>query len=266
MIGEALIAHELAHVVQQQSGRASAHSSAPAENGTLEEDADRSAISAVVSIFGGLKGALKQVGSSAMPRLRSGLHLARCKDKNPCTTRTAQPAPVKTVTVRHTHLAGGKDSGTFSNHLAYANKVWAIAGISFTAGNEETIGPDATRALLGSPSFLNNSQPVEPRAYTAEETALLAHNNAPGEATAYFIEDFENVKANAITYPEKSGIVIAKRAEQRTLAHEIGHLLIGAGGHNSVNDNIMAWSGVATGVDCLGDEQIDTARKSSLPK
>lgn len=80
LIGDALIAHELAHVVQQ--GRANP-SAAPmqkggAEHNSLEEDADVSAVGAVVSVWGGAKGALKQTGENALPRLRSGLRLQRC--------------------------------------------------------------------------------------------------------------------------------------------------------------------------------------------
>jgi hypothetical protein len=80
LIGDALIAHELAHVVQQGSG---AGPVAPMSRGTteynaLEEDADVSAVGAVVSLLGGAKGKLRELGSKAMPRLRSGLRLSRC--------------------------------------------------------------------------------------------------------------------------------------------------------------------------------------------
>jgi hypothetical protein len=268
MIGDALIAHELAHVLQQQGGVASsAREPAKGESNTLEQDADRSAISAVISLWGGLKGTLLDVASSAMPRLKSGLRLSTCRaTANPCSMRTVPESPVKRLTVRHTHLAGGKESGAFNDDLAYTNKVWALAGIRFAAGKEETLGVDETRELLGSPPFLNEGRTGEPHVYTPEEIKLLVHSYAPGEATAYYIEDFETLKANGATYKTYNGIVIAKKAPQRTFAHEVGHLLIGPGGHDSVDANIMAWSGVATGEDCLSDTQIDTARKSDLPK
>jgi len=44
----------------------------------LEEDADVSAVGAVVSAWGSVKGFLKDIGKEAMPRLRSGLQLQRC--------------------------------------------------------------------------------------------------------------------------------------------------------------------------------------------
>ncbi len=80
LIGDALIAHELAHVMQQ--GRANA-AAAPLQKGgaasdSLEEDADLSAVGAVLSPWGRAKGALADITHDAMPRLRSGLRLQRC--------------------------------------------------------------------------------------------------------------------------------------------------------------------------------------------
>jgi hypothetical protein len=88
-IGDALIAHELAHVVQQG---AASHNSATLmpksaiaspsteESGAshLENDADLSAVGAVASIWAGAKHGLSEVRQNALPRLRSGLRLQRC--------------------------------------------------------------------------------------------------------------------------------------------------------------------------------------------
>jgi hypothetical protein len=79
-VGDALIAHELAHVVQQGSGKPS---SGPMQKGSshndhLEEDADLSAVHAVVSTWTDAKDGLAGIGRNAIPRLRSGLRLQRC--------------------------------------------------------------------------------------------------------------------------------------------------------------------------------------------
>lgn len=66
LIGDALIAHELAHVVQQSSGGGT--------SAAVEEDADHSAVSAMLAVWTGAK----HITRSAMPRLRSGLGLQRC--------------------------------------------------------------------------------------------------------------------------------------------------------------------------------------------
>ncbi len=84
LIGDALIAHELAHAVQQDGGQ---QSSLPMEKSTegsrqLEEDADQSAVGAVVSGWAGVKKGLLEFSKSAMPRLRSGLRLQACKSSS----------------------------------------------------------------------------------------------------------------------------------------------------------------------------------------
>jgi Domain of unknown function (DUF4157) len=81
--GDALIAHELAHVVQQSAGGSI---QTPAEG-----DADRSAAAVMLSLWGGAK----QIARNALPRARSGLALHRCGSRqtvNP-PLRTTAPAP-----------------------------------------------------------------------------------------------------------------------------------------------------------------------------
>jgi hypothetical protein len=68
-LGDALIAHELAHVVQQDGATGAA--GAPA-HGALEADADRAAASAVLAAQGGRT-------HGVMPALRTGLALQSCK-------------------------------------------------------------------------------------------------------------------------------------------------------------------------------------------
>ncbi len=79
LIGDALIAHELAHVVQQAEGMdREAQPGGGLENSVLEEEADISAVGAVVLAWGGIKSALADIRKKAMPHLRSGLRLQRC--------------------------------------------------------------------------------------------------------------------------------------------------------------------------------------------
>ena len=80
LIGDALIAHELAHVMQQRGGAATA---GPAQKGTtgsgaLEDDADATAVGAMVSAWGGAGKGLAKISARAMPSLKSGLRLQRC--------------------------------------------------------------------------------------------------------------------------------------------------------------------------------------------
>ena len=78
-VGDALIAHELAHVVQQGAGHSSGPmNKAPGQSDQLEEDADLSAMGAVVSTWTSAKDGLAHISDKAIPRLRSGLRLQRC--------------------------------------------------------------------------------------------------------------------------------------------------------------------------------------------
>jgi Domain of unknown function (DUF4157)/Microbial transglutaminase len=79
-VGDALIAHELAHVVQQGHGAdaAVAPKSEAAHDGPLEAAADESAMGAVLSIWGGIKAGALGIARSAGTNLRSGLKLQRC--------------------------------------------------------------------------------------------------------------------------------------------------------------------------------------------
>ena len=70
--GDALLAHELAHVVQQRTAeRAEPGARAEQTTGAIEQDAYHGAFGAMTSLWAGAKG--------AAPRLRSGLRLSRCK-------------------------------------------------------------------------------------------------------------------------------------------------------------------------------------------
>ena len=81
LAGDALLAHELAHVIQQ--GGAS-RSGAPLRDGTpayeaFEQDADTSAAGVVASLWGGAKAAVAAGLAGAVPRLHAGLGVQRCR-------------------------------------------------------------------------------------------------------------------------------------------------------------------------------------------
>ncbi len=88
LVGDALIAHELAHVVQQSSSSRSSslmHKGVDSSRGQAEEDglrleheADFSAVAAVTHIWPAVKSGLTDLRGSAIPHLRSGLRLQRC--------------------------------------------------------------------------------------------------------------------------------------------------------------------------------------------
>lgn len=80
-IGDALVAHELAHVVQQSAGdhAAPAQSNSPAAKpDRLEEEADDSAVHAVTSLWSETALGVERITRQAFPRLKAGLKLQRC--------------------------------------------------------------------------------------------------------------------------------------------------------------------------------------------
>jgi hypothetical protein len=84
LAGDALIAHELAHVVQQRSASAAVDAARTdgANEGALEEDADLAAMQAVSALHG-----LEPAGArpGLLARMRTGLRLQRC-GKSPGST------------------------------------------------------------------------------------------------------------------------------------------------------------------------------------
>lgn len=96
MLGDALIAHELAHVVQQNGAGESVANMEVGDSGydALEKDADIAAASTVASLWHNVKEATGNGIQQAVPHLRSGLRLSRCnEDPKPKPAPKKPPAP-----------------------------------------------------------------------------------------------------------------------------------------------------------------------------
>lgn len=81
LLGDTLIAHELAHVVQQSGAsinESSMHGDNSAGYSTLESDADTAAGGIAASLWCAGWGMLTDLAQNTVPRLRSGLQLQRC--------------------------------------------------------------------------------------------------------------------------------------------------------------------------------------------
>lgn len=122
-IGDALIAHELAHVVQQGGSRPSTpFREREAPDADLEEDADLAAMGAVSSIWLSPGEALRRTGPILGSRLRSGLRLQRCtRDSGPATTAAAVP-PHPTLADKAESLGG--ETLTMDSYRKYQDKTW----------------------------------------------------------------------------------------------------------------------------------------------
>lgn len=91
LLGDALIAHELAHVVQQNESTIGVQNNESGYN-ALETDADKTAVSTIALLWGNSITNLKDVSSKAIPRMRSGLRLQRCDDSKSKPGPTPGPA------------------------------------------------------------------------------------------------------------------------------------------------------------------------------
>jgi hypothetical protein len=259
-IGDALIAHELAHVVQQSGSNTS---SAPMKKGgaayqQLEEDADQAAVTAVVSQWSGKQGA-GNIARSAMPRLKSGLGLSRCGGGGETSTKEK-----KTVTVNPTYLSGG--STALSSHLTKANEVFKPANVEVKEGKSETLDDTKSKAILGNDLELHEYEDVTKP--TAEEQKLLKVNRTGSTITMYYVKKMsKNSKGEA--FPPYSGQPVSfvyASPNSRTFPHELGHILLNSADHPKDADNFMHETDGASGKDIITQEQIKTLRSSSLLK
>ncbi|MCW5854209.1 MAG: DUF4157 domain-containing protein [Anaerolineae bacterium] len=131
--GDALIAHELAHVTQQQGAtghQAGVMKKGEGESSAAEADADRSAIGVVASIWGKAKGAVSSLGQSAVPSLKTGLGLQRC-------TRRAAPPPITAQRVEFSGSHAMSPAGTDTK----ANPVWTPGASDHAAAYTKGANP-----------------------------------------------------------------------------------------------------------------------------
>ena len=92
LTGDALIAHELAHVLQQRSSGLMRADLNPTAETALERDADRAAVGAIGSLWRGVRDFAGGWAALRRPNLASGLSLQRCKD-NPYPDPAVGPIP-----------------------------------------------------------------------------------------------------------------------------------------------------------------------------
>jgi hypothetical protein len=115
LIGDALIAHELAHVLQQNHAPGLEQPLQKSETGdeALEAEADTSAVGAVLSLWSGTKTASSNISQNALPSLKAGLRLQRCEKTGPAPGRRGvvcdRPHPVNLHTIGK--IAGGNNYG-----------------------------------------------------------------------------------------------------------------------------------------------------------
>jgi len=258
ILGDALIAHELAHVVQQQGATSSIEKmeTSAADYNTLEQDADRTAMNVISSLWSDTTNNMQAGARNVVSNLRTGLRLQAC-----CSQPTIPPRTMKNLTVDMVKMRGS--SRTPSEDLAKANEIFHNASVNFTAGRDETV-PDATSDLwLGGNTDFAAQQycgttTAEEKAMYDGATALYSLSSrmrvfyvatmSGKDALAYSIPPYCATGAAA---PYVNHAVIKNDALPDTMAHEFGHILLNNEVHHGIDNptdscNIM-WSGTRTG-------------------
>ncbi len=117
LVGDALIAHELAHVEQQKGGATQAlqQKGNEAAYNDLEVDADERAVGVVAQIWGKSKEFASKLGGKTTAGMKSGLQLQRCEKKK----KTPTPTPVRHADQHEgLELPNAADQPNLQNELA----------------------------------------------------------------------------------------------------------------------------------------------------
>ncbi|HEX6924293.1 MAG TPA: DUF4157 domain-containing protein [Longimicrobiaceae bacterium] len=193
-VGDALIAHELAHVVQQRGASPEARSKGAADSasyGALERDADEAALGAVAALWSGTSGALARAAAG----LRSGLRISRCASQQTAARAPASPAAAGAVGTRLS---------------CPASTTARSAGTTETAAPAGRLDPRA-QAIVAIAQ--DESQPIEQRAVTVV-TRIICE---------YFPADAE--KVSGISYQaDLSGLDVTTVRDGTTIR---GHIRVG---------------------------------------
>ena len=243
LTGDAIIAHEMAHVVQQRGAGPSVATAAIGDTGynALEEDADLSAVGAMASLWGKTKGSMVNVAGNTIPRLRSGLRLSRCKDTGSSTTKAAS-SPKKTVSVHINHLE--KAPTSHAADLTKAQATYAVANVDIKEVKSAVFDDATTKSLIGNDYILDEYTSVGTP--TAEEAKLLseAAGRSGGAISVYYVKGLSHGNTGESFWPKDwanvgASVVISSTDTKETFSHELGHVLLDDGGHHADNNNLM---------------------------
>jgi hypothetical protein len=211
IIGDALIAHEIAHVVQQEGARSSDKSTRRVDNDcrSLETDADQSAVGALISLWGKTKDNLKDIARHARPRLQSGLTLARCCPTQTVTMSGAQ-CGAKYGAIG-TYCYSGANNWWFKEKVVMGSPNTCVPGATI---NQTTTPFQASGNCVSDEIFNFNGPPakVAPCKIVTNQTVFTGPSKAEVENCKYNNEQIVEVTKIGST----SGKVITSSAGEST--------------------------------------------------
>lgn len=178
--GDALIAHELAHVSQQTAGSGKA---VTGNYHALESDADRSASRALSSMWLGAKNNARSIVRNTPPALRSGLRLQKCSSSSLSfgDQRVPDYLGAESLATLETIKDRFEAANLLQNTLVYGPLVNIFAGAA-SPGRGSAVGVGAgaashpyeaqARAVAAVPSILRN------RVIQDIQLLLVMHGNS----------------------------------------------------------------------------------------
>ena len=248
--GRRLIAHELAHAVQQEQA-----------GGVARETIQRVACP-----------------ETCLECPPDGVVPEDCECIGNERPESIVPATVRVPIVR---LHGGKSEGSIKRDIALANKTWRGAGIAIDApvhsisraDTEKILGTDPRGRVRGNVEI----EPADLALQNDSTRALLGLATTSGteklsipagsdvhSLVVYYVPEFNSCNeettkvgcAFAGTHGGRFFALIEKAAQSATLAHELGHLW--GMGHVEDKRNVMFTPASRSGIDA---EQVRTARR-----
>lgn len=241
LAGDALIAHEVAHVAQQQGHGAGVQAKGEGEDGSLEADADRSAVGAVLAMWGIARGGAARLDQDALPQLTSGLRLQRCagthrpgQTAGPAATPAALPTDWPQQVTAAQELADQAQQRASLGQLAAA----ALSGIGIQLHVANT-----SPAGVVNPDDYQPAPTVNFDLYLNTKTAHVGSRKLSSNAgysfsrgnTRYAVIGPEAIKASSPLY--------TRMYAQHELYHTTHHLPGGGQGGRSDNDEeLETWT------------------------
>jgi hypothetical protein len=240
IMGDALIAHELAHVVQQQGATTAVEKmdTSTADYNALEHDADRTAMNVVSSLWANAAGSIQAGARNVVSNLRTGLRLQGCQSQAATTPRTMKSLTVDMVKMRGSSRDPAVD-------LATTNTIFQTASVNFAVGQNVTATDALSDTWLGGDTDLNVAG-VTCGAVTGEEKSMYdgatTQYSLGSRMRVFYVETLSGYAALAFSRPPYCATgtagpyvnhaIIQNSGHSDTMAHEFGHILLNSGEHH----------------------------------
>lgn len=172
-------------------------------------------------------------------------------------------ASTKTVSIDFVKLRAASRDPT--PDLAFANRVFAPACVQFTSAGVNTATTAQSDRWLGGDTDLETGVCPATTEETNTYSGAIAAFSLGSRLKAFYVRSIStgdrgnsHPKYCASTGVASETINVANSGRRRTLAHEIGHVLLNSGDHPAATDNLMHPTNTSTG------ENLTAAQRSTI--